>query len=111
MTSAGMKTFSLTSEVSSACRMKPTVLRACRWNCEKAAPRRSTDARERPEGRAKRRFKKTTDSAHAGPVTPNVLGQDFAAGRSDQKWGADISYIWTAEGWLYLAHPKQAVRG
>ncbi|CDK97795.1 conserved protein of unknown function, containing polynucleotidyl transferase, ribonuclease H fold [Magnetospirillum gryphiswaldense MSR-1 v2] len=32
-----------------------------------------------------------------------MLGQDFAAGRSDQKWGADISCIWTVEGWLYLA--------
>lgn len=51
----------------------------------------------------KRRFKKTTDSAHGGPVAPNVLEQDFAAERPDQKWGADISYIWTAEGWLYLA--------
>jgi len=51
----------------------------------------------------KRRFKKTTDSAHGGPVAPNVLDQDFAADGPDQKWGADISYIWTAEGWLYLA--------
>lgn len=51
----------------------------------------------------KRRFKKTTDSAHASPVAPNVLNQDFTAERPDEKWGADISYIWTAEGWLYLA--------
>ena len=42
-------------------------------------------------------------SAHGGLVAPNVLDQDFAAERPDQKWGADISYIWTAEGWLYLA--------
>lgn len=51
----------------------------------------------------KRLFKKTTDSAHGGPVAPNMLDQDFAADGPDQKWGADISYIWTAEGWLYLA--------
>lgn len=51
----------------------------------------------------KRRFKKTTDSAHGGTVAPNALDQDFAAERPDQKWGADISHIWTAEGWLYLA--------
>ena len=51
----------------------------------------------------KRRFKKTTDSAHGGPAAPNVLDQDFTADGSDRKWGADISYIWTAEGWLYLA--------
>lgn len=53
--------------------------------------------------RQKRRFKRTTDSAHAWPVAPNLLDQDFAAEAPDQKWGADISYIWTAEGWLYLA--------
>lgn len=46
----------------------------------------------------RRRFKKTTDSAHGGPVALNVLDQDFAADGPDQKWGADISYIWTAEG-------------
>lgn len=51
----------------------------------------------------KRRYKKTTDSQHGGPVAPNLLDQDFAATGPDQKWGVDISYIWTAEGWLYLA--------
>jgi putative transposase len=51
----------------------------------------------------KRRFKKTTDSEHGGPVAPNVLDQDFIAEQPNEKWGADISYIWTAEGWLYLA--------
>jgi transposase InsO family protein len=51
----------------------------------------------------KRRYKKTTDSSHGSPVAANLLDQDFACDRPDQKWGADISYIWTAEGWLYLA--------
>lgn len=51
----------------------------------------------------KRRFKRTTDSHHHHPIAPNVLDQDFTCDKSDQKWGADISYIWTAEGWLYLA--------
>jgi putative transposase len=51
----------------------------------------------------KRRYKKTTDSHHGGPVAANLLDQDFACDGPDQKWGADISYIWTAEGWLYLA--------
>lgn len=51
----------------------------------------------------KRRFKQTTDSEHGGPVAPNVLDQDFIAEQANEKWGADISYIWTAEGWLYLA--------
>lgn len=51
----------------------------------------------------KRRYKKTTDSTHGGPVAPNLLDQDFSAEGPNQKWGVDISYIWTAEGWLYLA--------
>ena len=51
----------------------------------------------------KRRYKKTTDSHHGGPVAANLLDQNFACDGPDQKWGADISYIWTAEGWLYLA--------
>lgn len=53
--------------------------------------------------RQKRRFKRTTDSEHAWPVAPNLIAQDFTADGPDRKWGADISYIWTAEGWLYLA--------
>lgn len=53
--------------------------------------------------RQKRRFKKTTDSYHSFPIAPNIIAQDFAATGPHQKWGADISYIWTREGWLYLA--------
>src|SRR5215217_3693987 len=55
------------------------------------------------KARQKRRFKRTTDSHHAFPVAPNLLDQDFSAERPDEKWGADLSYIWTREGWLYLA--------
>lgn len=55
------------------------------------------------KARQKTRFKKTTDSDHGGPVATNVLEQDFTADAPDQKWGVDISYVWTAEGWLYLA--------
>jgi transposase InsO family protein len=53
--------------------------------------------------RQPRRFRRTTDSLHAFPVAPNLLDQDFAAAGPDEKWGADLSYIWTREGWLYLA--------
>lgn len=53
--------------------------------------------------RQKRRFKKTTDSHHSFPIAPNIIAQDFATTGPNQKWGADISYIWTREGWLYLA--------
>ncbi len=53
--------------------------------------------------RQKRRFKRTTDSQHAFPVAPNIIDQDFAATGPNQKWGVDISHVWTREGWLYLA--------
>jgi len=53
--------------------------------------------------RQKRRFKRTTDSHHAWPVAPNIIDQNFTAERRNEKWGADISYVWTREGWLYLA--------
>lgn len=50
-----------------------------------------------------RRFRRTTDSAHAFPVAPNRLGRDFQAAAPDRVWLADITYVWTAQGWLYLA--------
>jgi putative transposase len=71
-----------------------------------AIGRRRT-ARLMPENglhaRQKRRFKRTTDSQHAFPVAPNIIDQDFAATGTNQKWGVDISHIWTREGWLYLS--------
>jgi putative transposase len=54
-------------------------------------------------GRHRRRFKATTDSKHSLPVAPNRLDQNFATERPDQTWTADITYIPTGEGWLYLA--------
>ncbi|NJC34164.1 transposase InsO family protein [Sphingomonas jejuensis] len=56
-----------------------------------------------PHGRQKRRFKRTTDSEHAWPITPNIIDQDSAATAPNQKWGVDISHVWTCKGWLYLA--------
>ena len=55
------------------------------------------------KARQKTRFKKTTDSNHGGPIAINVLDQNFAADGPNEKWGVDISYVWTTEGWLYLA--------
>lgn len=49
------------------------------------------------------KFKATTDSAHSLTVAPNVLNRDFTASGPNQKWAGDITYIWTNEGWLYLA--------
>jgi putative transposase len=52
----------------------------------------------------KHKFKMTTtDSAHSYPVAPNLLDQDFTSSRPNEKWLTDITYIPTAEGWLYLA--------
>jgi transposase InsO family protein len=53
--------------------------------------------------RQPRRFKRTTDSLHAFPVAPNLLDQDSRPSALTEKWCADISYVWTREGWLYLA--------
>ena len=55
------------------------------------------------EGRVRRRFKATTDSRHDKPVAPNTLNRDFTARSSDSAWCADITYIPTASGWVYLA--------
>ena len=53
--------------------------------------------------RHKRRYKATTDSRHALPIAENVLARDFAPQAPNQAWAGDITYIWTDEGWLYLA--------
>ena len=45
----------------------------------------------------------TTDSKHGLAIADNVIRQDFTAQAPNQKWGCDISYIPTGEGWLYLA--------
>ncbi len=50
-----------------------------------------------------KKFKAMTDSNHTFNIAPNLLDRDFTADRPDQKWAGDISYIWTREGWLYLA--------
>lgn len=55
------------------------------------------------KARQKRRFTRTTDSNHDHPIAPNLLNGDFSATRPNQKWASDISYVWTKEGWLYLA--------
>ena len=49
------------------------------------------------------KYRATTDSNHAFNIAPNLLDQNFSATGPNQKWAGDISYIWTSEGWLYLA--------
>jgi putative transposase len=59
---------------------------------------------ERLFAKQKRKFRViTTDSTHNYPVALNLLDQDFSASRPNEKWTTDITYIPTAQGWLYLA--------
>jgi len=51
----------------------------------------------------KRKFVHTTDSKHALPVFDNVLNRQFTPAAANQAWVADITYIRTRSGWLYLA--------
>ena len=55
------------------------------------------------KGCPKKRCKVTTDSDHGFSVAPNHLARDFTATAPNQRWVADITYIRTGEGWLYLA--------
>ena len=50
-----------------------------------------------------RKFKRTTDRDHVFNIAPNLLQQDFTASGPNQKWAGDITYVWTREGWVYLA--------
>jgi putative transposase len=71
-----------------------------------AVGRRRTARLMRENGlvaRQKLRFKCTPDSHHSWPIAASIIDQKFAASMPDEKWGADITYIWTREGWLYLA--------
>lgn len=51
----------------------------------------------------RRKFKSTTDSKHQLPVAPNLLNRKFCVTTPNCVWVGDITYIWTSEGWLYLA--------
>ncbi len=54
--------------------------------------------------KSKKKFvPRTTDSRHQQPVAPNVLGREFGSEMPDRKWAADITYVPTDQGWLYLA--------
>jgi len=53
--------------------------------------------------KVKKKFKATTNSQHSHPIAPNLLNQDFTVADPNTVWVSDITYIWTDEGWLYLA--------
>lgn len=53
--------------------------------------------------KTKKKFKQTTDSQHKYPIAPNLLAGEFKVSAQDKVYVTDITYIWTAEGWMYLA--------
>jgi len=53
--------------------------------------------------RRKRRFRRTTDSNHSHPIAPNLLRREFDVALPNKAWVTDVTYVWTLEGWLYLA--------
>lgn len=50
-----------------------------------------------------KKYKATTNSDHDDPIYPNIINQDFTTTAPGEVWVADITYVWTKEGWLYLA--------
>ena len=87
----------------SAWRSRPQSPRAIA-NRELLVDIRRVHAQHRERYGAPRRYRVcTTDSKHSLPVAENLLDQNFVADRPDQVWLADIPYIPTGEGWLYLA--------
>ena len=50
-----------------------------------------------------KRFRVTTDSKHSQPVAPNLLARQFDPAGPNEAWVTDITYVWTWQGWLYLA--------
>ncbi len=51
----------------------------------------------------KKRFRVTTESEHQYPIAENLLKRDFLADAPNRKWASDITFVWTSEGWMYLA--------
>ena len=59
--------------------------------------------REGLSGRPPRRYRATTDSKHSLAIAPNVVAREFHAAAPNRVWVTDMTYIWTWEGWLFLA--------
>jgi len=83
----------------------PRMVRELRLRCFTAGKERVERLMRENNIRArhKRRFKVTTDSKHGLPVAENLLDRDFTPTAPNQVWTSDITYLWTEEGWLYLA--------
>jgi len=84
---------------------RPRIVRGLREQGVRVSHERVRNSLKRQQLRPvyKRPYRVTTDSAHHKPVAPNVLDQRVDGWRVNQAWVADITYISTSEGWLYLA--------
>jgi transposase InsO family protein len=74
-------------------------VRVCRNTVQKLM--RENALRSRAQRR--RRYVRTTNSDHGDPVASNIIGRDFSATAPNRKWVADITYVPTQEGWVYVA--------
>jgi putative transposase len=59
--------------------------------------------RERIVAKRRKKFRITTDSKHTDPIAPNILNRDFNVAQPNTAWVTDVTYVWTHQGWLYLA--------
>ena len=84
---------------------RPRIVRGLRAQGIQVSHERVRNSLKRQDLRPvyKRPYRVTTDSAHDKPIAPNVLDRCFDGWRVNQAWVADITYIATGEGWLYLA--------
>ena len=83
----------------------PRVVRALRKKGRQISQKRVARLmrKEGIVGRKKKRFRKTTDSNHPDPIAPNVLARNFDVDLPDTAWVTDVTYVFTQQGWLYLA--------
>ena len=55
------------------------------------------------KSRTIKKYKAVTNSKHSLPISPNLLNQNFNVDAPGKAWVTDITYVWTSQGWLYLA--------
>ena len=83
-------------------KVREDLVQEMKLDCCKETVRRIMKSLGR-RSKVKRKWVKTTDSKHRYQVAENILGRDFSVDAPDKVWATDITYIWTEEGWLYLA--------
>jgi putative transposase len=59
--------------------------------------------REGIVAKRRKKFRITTDSKHTDPIAPNILNREFNIAQPNAAWVTDVTYVWTHQGWLYLA--------